>query len=262
MKVFISWSEDRSKKIAELFSEWLPQVIQAIDPWISMDITKGARWSPEISNELEVSKIGIICLTPENLDNKWILFEAGALSKIKENKVCTFLLGLTPSDIEQPLGQFQHTIFTKDDVFKLIQSINNQLQSANEKSLPNTFLYHIFERSWPEFNEKMTEISRANPEKQKKHRSERDILEEILELIRKIDRQENQIINTFNFIPENINDVVENKYLRLTREFGIEPSDAIRSIINEMNKSYNVNNETRNLIFEHLVKISKNSKNK
>src|SRR5688572_19220319 len=109
MEVFLSWSGERSKAVAETLSVWLGQVIQAVDPWISSDIEKGARWNPEIAARLEQSRVGIICLTKENLDAKWILFESGALSKTKDAYVCTLLLDIDPSDVEQPLGQFQHT---------------------------------------------------------------------------------------------------------------------------------------------------------
>ena len=72
MQVFISWSGVRSKEVAVAIADWLSQVIQAVDPWISSDIDKGARWSPEIAGRLEESKVGIVCLTKENLDNRWI----------------------------------------------------------------------------------------------------------------------------------------------------------------------------------------------
>ena len=82
MKVFISWSGERSRSIAEALREWLPDVIQAVKPWLSAeDIDKGARWSSDLAHELEDAHVGVICLTPENLEEPWIHFEAGALSK-------------------------------------------------------------------------------------------------------------------------------------------------------------------------------------
>jgi hypothetical protein len=80
--VFISWSGQRSKWAAEALREWLRLVLQAARPWMSgEDIDKGSRGLDEVSRALEGMKIGIICLTPENLDERWILYEAGALSK-------------------------------------------------------------------------------------------------------------------------------------------------------------------------------------
>ena len=61
MKVFISWSGECSKKVALLFRDWLPTVIQAIDPFVSSeDIEKGARWNTDIAQELKESSFGLI----------------------------------------------------------------------------------------------------------------------------------------------------------------------------------------------------------
>ncbi len=73
MKVFITWSGKTSKALAEVFREWLPGVIQAVKPYYSPDdITKGSRWFPEISKELEESRVGLICLTRDNLQEPWL----------------------------------------------------------------------------------------------------------------------------------------------------------------------------------------------
>lgn len=109
--VFISWSGDRSRIVAEGLRDWIPQVIQIANPWMSKeDINKGTRWLIELSKELEKTNIGIFCLTRENLKSSWLLFEAGTVGKtLKESRVCTYLIGLTPADIGEPLSQFQAT---------------------------------------------------------------------------------------------------------------------------------------------------------
>src|SRR5258708_35734875 len=92
--VFISWSGERSKHAAEALRKWLPIVLQAAKPGISSsDIDKGSRGLDEVGKALEGMKVGIICLTPENLTAEWILYEAGALSKTLDAKtrVCTYL---------------------------------------------------------------------------------------------------------------------------------------------------------------------------
>ena len=82
MKVFLSWSGERSKAVAELLNNWLCCVIQAARPWISTrDIDRGALWFSEINEQLQDTSVGIICLTQENKNKPWILFEAGALTK-------------------------------------------------------------------------------------------------------------------------------------------------------------------------------------
>ena len=186
MKVFISWSGDRSKAIAGAFKEWLPSVIQAVRPYFSPnDIEKGARWSNEISKELESSAVGLICLTKENLTASWLMFEAGALSKsLDESRVCPMLFGLEPSDMSGPLVQFQATSFSKEEVLKLLRTINQQLDSA---ALESKTLEAVFEKWWPDLEQKVAAVLKGAPAaKDVNLRSEREILEEVLQLSRVI----------------------------------------------------------------------------
>jgi hypothetical protein len=54
MKVFISWSGERSRAIADVMRRWLPSVLQSVRPYFSPDdVAKGSRWSSEIAKELE-----------------------------------------------------------------------------------------------------------------------------------------------------------------------------------------------------------------
>jgi hypothetical protein len=67
MKVFLSQSGERSKIIALALRQWLPDVIQSLEPWVSSeDIDAGVRWNNEVTKELSETRFGIICLTREN----------------------------------------------------------------------------------------------------------------------------------------------------------------------------------------------------
>jgi hypothetical protein len=48
------------------------------------DIDTGTRWDSEVTNQLAETRCGIICLTKENQQAPWLLFETGALSKTIE----------------------------------------------------------------------------------------------------------------------------------------------------------------------------------
>jgi hypothetical protein len=52
MKLFVSWSQDTSRQIAQDFREWLPLVNQTIEPFMSEEDTdKGAHWSSTIRRD-------------------------------------------------------------------------------------------------------------------------------------------------------------------------------------------------------------------
>jgi len=183
-KVFISWSGELSKKLAEEVRLWLPGVLQFVKPYFTPnDIEKGTRWSTDIASELESSNAGIICLTKDNITKPWILFEAGALSKnFGKANVCTILFNLDSADLTGPLTSFQATKFDKTDFKKLLQTINN---TGGESKLDGAVLNDVFEMWWPKLEEKLKAIIENHTDSNTgNERPERDILEEILELSR------------------------------------------------------------------------------
>jgi len=231
MKVFLSHSGIRSLKLAKLFQEWLPNVIQNIDPWISDDIKKGKLWRGEISKELEDTKIGIICLTQTNLISPWILFEAGALSKTHDANVSTFLLDNEPSDISGPLADFQHTVLEKEDIRKLIGEINDQLKMMNEKPLAQQRLDTAFERYWKDFEDPALDIKSSKEGKEEIKRTKRgkeDILEEVLDRLRRIE----SVQNSSGFVKPQLSNAlfIENWAL----ENKLLPSKSKKDILNQL----------------------------
>src|SRR4051812_20798222 len=115
MKVFISWSGDRSKSVATALREWLGFVVPA-KPWMSEeDIEAGARWGDAIAGSLKDATSGILCITPENRDRPWLVFEAGALAKAFETaRVTPYLFGFEDKSLPgSPLSQLQAKLVTK-----------------------------------------------------------------------------------------------------------------------------------------------------
>lgn len=193
MKIFISWSGERSKSIAAAFKDWIPSVIQAARPYFSpSDIDKGSRWSNEISKELEAAKVGLICLTKENLNAPWLMFEAGALSKsLEKSRVCPMLFGVEPSDLAGPLVQFQATVFSKEEVLKFIKTVNQQLDG---NSLEAKVIDSVFEKWWPDLEVRVLKaLENEPPARDANVRSEREILEEVLALARTLATRERGI---------------------------------------------------------------------
>jgi len=193
MKVFISWSGEVSREFASAFADWLPNVIQAVEPFFSSeDIRKGSRWFHEIGDQLEQTNFGILCVTPENSDSPWLLFEAGALAKrVKQAHVSPLLLGLNEAQLKGPLAQFQCTVASEDDLFKLVKSMNEQL---GEKALPESRLKTSFNRNWKDLEDAIGKCLTAfkkldNTSQVTSRRSPDDMLEEILNVTRGLGRQ-------------------------------------------------------------------------
>jgi len=183
MDVFISWSGDRSKALAEALRGWLPKIINAVKPWLSCaDIDKGTRWGIDVASNLQAAKVGIICLTPENVHADWILFEAGALSKTLANTfVCPLLIDIEPSDLSGPLAQFQVTRATEGEIKSLVHTINRAL---GDDALPSSQIDEVVETFWPKLKAVLETLPADGSEK-RPIREEREMLEEILDLLRR-----------------------------------------------------------------------------
>ncbi len=188
MKVFITWSGERSREIAEIFKEYIPKIIQTCDTFTSEDMGKGEVWFPRLAEEFEECEIGLICLTPENLSEDWILFETGALLSLEEDKsrVCPFLYDLTPSDLDPPLYLFNATENEKEEIKDLFRTINNQL----DNSIDGYLLDNAFTNNWSEMKEKLEDVPDEPPkdyEMEEKDESEK--MDEMHNLLKKIDKR-------------------------------------------------------------------------
>lgn len=185
MRVFISWSGARSKQIGGALYEWLPNVLQFVEPFLSDELEKGIRWSETIALELAKANFGIICVTPENVDAAWLNFEAGALAKIVDDRVAPFLTDLAPSDVVGPLNQFHMTQPNFKDVERLVDSIN----ASSDNPLTALQITSAVKMWWPKLQETLEGIHppQATVVPDKKRDAE-DLIPEILERVRDIQR--------------------------------------------------------------------------
>lgn len=83
-KIFISWSGEKSKIIANKLKNILEKNIfegTGLTCFVSdVDISSGTDWWNKINRELKSSRMGILCITKENITAPWIYYEAGALT--------------------------------------------------------------------------------------------------------------------------------------------------------------------------------------
>jgi hypothetical protein len=184
MKLFISWSGPTSQQVADALRNWIPSVLQSVKPFMSaVDTDKGIRWNANLSQQLADADYGIICVTPDNLDSRWLNFEAGAISKsIDTAYVSPFLFGIKSSAVTGPLVQFQHTVYSRPDIFQLIKSINN----VCAEPIPEVNLPEIFGTWWPRLESALSKVSAPPPAGSV--RSAEDMLTELVDSVRTLQK--------------------------------------------------------------------------
>ncbi len=190
MNILISWSGERSKYIAKALRDWIPCVIQEADTWISThDIERGAQWFATLTDQIRNTDLGIVCLTYENQNAPWILFESGALSRnLSDTNLCTILVDLGEKDITGPLSHFNHTQLSKSGIWELVNTINKRII----KPIPEARLQKIFDQFWPSMNPFITgfkKIKATEPTAKEDRESSGVDIDGLFKLVRSLDRR-------------------------------------------------------------------------
>ena len=190
--IFISWSGELSRIVAEELRTWLPFNLDGLDLWISSeDLTDGKRWSIELFKQLECKNFGVLVVTPDSIVSPWMMFEAGALSKdLSNGRVVPYLVGLKPSELQGPLKHFQSITADKAGTLRMVKAINKASKNgASEEVISDRFQYY-----WPKFSDfldrldiagHMDRVVARNPEEDSIERLEKR-LSETTDMIREL----------------------------------------------------------------------------
>lgn len=149
----------------------------------SSDINSGERWSSVIATQLQETNFGILCVTKENLEAPWLLFEAGALAKsMQEGRVIPLRLDVEPSEIAGPLEQFHSEKADAEGVKKLLTSLNSSWATP----VADDVLQNVFDPMWAVLQKKIEAIP-ASEAAHKKSRSQAEVLEDLVSNVRNMD---------------------------------------------------------------------------
>lgn len=148
MKVFLCWSGERSRHVAEAFESFLKQLNEklpvsgdhAFVPFRSVNIEKGLPWFQAVERELATADAALVTITPENCESPWMHYEAGAIANgirlersgkgkdgtkadALKGRLFTYLFGIEARDLTGPLAAYQSTSATYDDTRALVRRL-------------------------------------------------------------------------------------------------------------------------------------------
>jgi len=115
MKIFLSWSKNKSKLLAEATKRFIEKLLgNSIEFFFSPEMYKGTRVDNEIHENLLLCKKCLVCITSDNFKNPWLLYEAGVVfganhTNSQNGIVIPILFEYIPewsSWIDKPLNQY------------------------------------------------------------------------------------------------------------------------------------------------------------
>lgn len=195
LKIFVSWSGPVAEKIAGVVADWIPLIFPNAVPWLSTDgISAGQRGMAEIEKGLQGADFGVICVTPGNIGEPWLNFEAGAISNAVGGtaRVVPLLTGFTSKVVKGPLQVFQAVFSDKAGFDSIAKSINESLADG---ARPQENLKRTLDAFWPQLNDKMTDLRREVETQSKSstagrgaraEKGQHEMIEEILLRVRSI----------------------------------------------------------------------------
>jgi len=182
MNIFISWSGDRSNRAALGLKSLLEAIFQrAVEVFISEYISPGENWVRRIQEELKCSQIGIVCLTQDNFQTPWLLFEAGAVAVAlgSDPVLVPYAVDDLPDEADRsPLTMLQRARADHDGTYRLIHKINQVRKDPEDAQN----LQRYFEKWWPDLEATLRSLP-APPQDQATSGSDRQILENILQKV-------------------------------------------------------------------------------
>jgi hypothetical protein len=187
VKVFISWSGEPSQSIARVLRDWLPTVVQHVEPWMSdEEIKSGTRWNEEVAKALDGTDFGIVCVTASNQHRPWLMFEAGALAKrLDVGQLVPLCINLSPAEVTGPLEAFQARCLDELGMRRLVQD----MMTLREKPPAQAQIDQLFQAMWPALESHVSEAKQQSPSPQNPQRTTKEMLEELVDRVRRMERE-------------------------------------------------------------------------
>lgn len=154
---------------------------------MSSDTDKGESWFQAITTELRQSKVGVVFITPQNVNEEWIHLEAGAIYAALDKQLCPVLVNLKKTDYDGPLRNIQMTeLGDKADMLKLLRTLNKNCDTP----LDDSVLEASFETWWPTLESAVTSAVAEHPDvKPAEKRTMNEKIDEVLLLVRNFNVQ-------------------------------------------------------------------------
>jgi hypothetical protein len=165
---------------------FIERVLQNATAWLSSgDLSPGRNWIAELDAVLKETETGVLCLTRENLNSPWILFEAGGLSTKGKSRVIPFLLDIELDALRPPLSQLQALKASDEaDSMRLVDALNRDLSTP----LSDDALRETFYAWWPEFSKRLNDIPQSSLDPPKPPPAE-EVLPMILDRLTSLERR-------------------------------------------------------------------------
>ena len=161
IKIFISWSKDTSKALAQTTKDFLEDVFHGhIDFPISTGLPFAVNMDEKIHEDMMESQKCIVCITLENYKAPWLMYESGVIygknyGKDKANMIVYPLLFDDIPDytsyVDKPLNRFNPLKLYKGNMKETFEKLVKEL--CEEQNINLKIALNILNSEWKAYSE-------------------------------------------------------------------------------------------------------------
>jgi TIR domain len=146
VNIFLSWSGTRGRSVAEALNDWLPRFHRGWQTWVSSRQKRGTDWRAALFEHITAADAGVLCLTCDSIESRWLAFEAGMLSRRANAPLAIYGLDIEEDELSgTPLAHIPLFSATEAGTRQLILTLNAALtQPATEGHLEA-----LITEAWP-----------------------------------------------------------------------------------------------------------------
>jgi hypothetical protein len=163
--LFISWSKDRSKKIANELKKFIENVSPTLYPYISINnLHRGAKLVGDLEKAMDNSYEAFFVITPENTHEPWLHYELGYMVGKNKNINCTpILFGVNPGELSELFRERVHIPISFEEENKFKEGLKSKLSQIFQALNINTSgLDKTCDTHWGDFYSQIKEIANEN----------------------------------------------------------------------------------------------------
>ncbi len=132
VKVFISWSGEASHQVAKTLRDWVPQVLQSVEPWLaSSELISGQPVAKSIEGSITSADVVLLCLTRQNMLSNWTKIESAVALNAKR-PIIPVCIDFPVSDLSGMFAMYQGMTLDEAGIHRLMTALNSRLTDPME----------------------------------------------------------------------------------------------------------------------------------
>lgn len=156
MKIFLNWSGEESRRVADLLREWLPELFDSVEPWMAADtFGRNNRWLEANSGGFDQAAMIVACITRANIHSDWSSLDPSSFEYSVADIPPQLVLLASPDVNLETFRPIKHPYNVLELGHDGLEILVQQINGLTDRPVQNDVLIDRFAAMWPRFEAKL-----------------------------------------------------------------------------------------------------------